>query len=118
MTDNYISKVSDKGTINISEDVLSNIVRNSIIDIEGVSGLSNTAGAEIAEFIGLKSVPKGVKIQSVDETVIVDTIITVSYGFNIVDVAKKVQNEIISAVTSCTGIEDVEVNVHVAGISF
>ena len=118
MADTYITKKDEKGTINISEEVIANIVRASIIDVDGVSGLSNTAGAEIAEFIGLKSIPKGVKVQSDNDSVSVDAVITVKYGFNIVDVAKKVQQSILNSVESNIGLDNPEINVHVAGISF
>ena len=45
-------------------------------------------------------------------------IITVMYGCNIVNVAKKVQDKVMTVVQSTTGIEQAEVNVHVSGIAF
>lgn len=48
----------------------------------------------------------------------VDLIITVSYGRNIVGVAKSVQEKVMNIVQSTTGIEQAEVNVHVSGIAF
>ena len=86
--------------------------------MEGVAGLSNTAGAELAELIGLKTVTKGVKVQFVDEKIVVDVIINVLYGSNIVSVARTVQDRVMSLVQASTGIEQAEVNVHVSGISF
>ena len=118
MADNYISCREAIGSINISEDVITSLVRSTIMEVEGVSGLSNTAGAEIAERIGLKTVPKGIKVQFTDGVVVVDTIITVSYGSNIVAVAKNVQEKVQSLVVSTTGIEQIQVNVHVAGVAF
>lgn len=118
MGESYITCREEKGSINISEEVISSIVRAAIVEVEGVAGLSNTAGSELAELIGLKSVSKGVKVQFVDETIIVDAIITVAYGSKIVAVAQKVQEEVLNAVQSTTGIEHAQVNVHVSGISF
>ena len=86
--------------------------------MEGVAGLSYTAGAEIAELIGLKTVSKGVKVQFVDEKIIIDVIINVVYGCNIVQIAREVQERVISLGQASTGIEHAEVNVHVSGISF
>ncbi len=117
MGDNYISYREDNGSINISEDVISGIVRAAVTDVEGVSGMSTTAGAELAELIGLKTLPKGVKVHFEEQKIIVDTIITVTYGSNVVSVAKNVQNAVRSVVQASTGF-DAEVNVHVAGISF
>ena len=117
MGDNYISCREENGSINISEDVISGIVRAAVAEVEGVSGLSSTAGAELAELIGIKSVPKGVTIRFVENRIITDVIITVSYGCNVVNVARNVQAAVGNVIQSTTGFEQGEVNVHVSGIS-
>ena len=118
MSENYISYREDNGSINISEDVISSVVRAAVAEVPGVSSLSTTAGAELAELIGIKSLPKGVKVLFEDNRVITDTIITVSYGNNVVSVAKNVQSAVMNVIQSTTGFENAEVNVHVSGISF
>lgn len=118
MGDNYISCKEPNGSINISEDVISTMVKSSIEEIDGVAGLSNTAGAELAELIGIKSLSKGVKVQIVDDMIKVDAIILVRYGCNIVNVAKNVQDSVTEAVQAITGIDKAEVNVHVSGVVF
>ena len=118
MGENYITCREENGSINISEEVISGMVRAAVAEVDGVAGLSNTAGTEIAELIGLKTLPKGIKVQFVDEKIVVYAIITITYGFNIVDVAKTVQEKVMNAVQAATGIEQAEVNVHVSGIAF
>ncbi|MBR1457172.1 MAG: Asp23/Gls24 family envelope stress response protein [Oscillospiraceae bacterium] len=118
MGENYITCREENGGINISEEVISGMVRAAVSEVDGVAGLSNTAGAEIAELIGLKTLPKGVKVQFVEDKIVVDTIITVRYGYSVVDVAKTVQDKVMTAVQATTGIEQAEVNVHVTGIAF
>ena len=118
MADNYITCQEANGSINISEEVISSLVRASIIEVEGVAGLSNTVGAEIAELIGLKTLTKGVKVCFADGIIMVDTVITVLYGYNIVNVAKNVQDKVQTLLVSTTGIEKAQVNVHVAGVAF
>ncbi len=118
MGENYITCQEENGSINISEDVITSMVRTAIAEVEGVSGLSNTAGSEIAELIGLKTTSKGVKVQFIDGKIVVDVIITVAYGSNIVNVARNVQDRVMNVVQSTTGIEKAEVNVHVSGIAF
>lgn len=118
MGDNYISCKAENGSINISEDVISTMVRTVITEIDGVAGISNTAGAELAELIGIKTVSKGIKVQIVDDTIKVDAVILVRYGCNIVNVAKEVQNSVTEAVQAITGIDKAEVNVHVSGVAF
>ena len=118
MPENYITCQEEKGSINISEDVIVSLVKSAVTEIEGVSGLSNAAGAELAELIGIKTVTKGVKVGFQDDTIVVDVIINVSYGSSIVSVTKEVQDKLLSTVQSVTGIEKAKINVHVAGISF
>ncbi|MGI5976537.1 MAG: Asp23/Gls24 family envelope stress response protein [Candidatus Limivicinus sp.] len=118
MGDNYITCQEVNGSINISEEVIASIVRNAITEVEGVSGLSNTSGSEIAELIGIKSLAKGVKVQFIDSKIVIDTIITVLYGCNIVKVAKNVQEKVLAAVQATTGFEQAQVNVHVSGVAF
>ena len=117
MGENYITCREANGSINISEDVIAGMVRNAALEVEGVAGLANTAGAEISELLGIRTLSKGVKVQFADEKVVVDTIITVSYGSSVVKVARAVQEKVLAAVQATTGLEQVEVNVHVTGIA-
>ena len=118
MGENYFTCHEENGTINISEEVISSMVRTAISEVEGVAGLSSTAGAELAELFGLKTVTKGIKIMFVEDKIVVDAIITVSYGCSIVGVAQKVQQSVLNIIQSTTGIDKAEVNVHVAGVAF
>lgn len=118
MGENYITCQESNGSINISEEVISALVRAAVTQVEGVAGLSNTSGAELVELIGIKTLSKGVKVQFDEGRIIVDAIITVSYGYNIVDVARSVQDEVMSVVLSATGMDKAEVNVHVSGVAF
>lgn len=118
MSENYISCQLENGSVNISEDVVNSMVKTAIAEVDGVAGLSNTAGSELAELFGLKTVSRGVKVQFVESKIMVDLIITVKYGFNIVNVATAVQEKVMTAVQATTGVEEAEVNVHVSGIAF
>ena len=53
-----------------------------------------------------------------DGKVIVDTIINVSYGCNIVEVAKNVQEKVYNVVQTATGLDNISANVHVSGVAF
>ena len=102
MGETYITCREERGSINISEDVISSMVRTAVMEVEGVAGLSNTAGSEIAELIGIKSIAKGVKVQLNDDKIVVDTIITVHYGSKIVEVARNVQEKVLNVIQSTT----------------
>ena len=115
---NYISTPTDRGTINISEDVFAVMVGAAIAEVEGVAGMASTVGSDLQELLGRKSLQKGVKV-SFDEngTVVVDVLLTVRFGYNITQVAKQVQEKVASGVEAMTASHPV-VNVHVAGVSF
>ena len=88
MPENYITCQDEKGSINISEDVVAAMVRAAITEVDGVAGIATSAGTELAELLGIKSAAKGIKVQIVDGTMTVDTIITVRYGCSVVAVAR------------------------------
>ena len=112
MPENYITCQDEKGSINISEDVVAAMVRAAITEV------ATSTGTELAELLGIKSAAKGIKVQIVDGTMTVDTIITVRYGCSVVAVAKAVQESVTSAVESMTGMGKPIVNVHVSGVAF
>ena len=114
----YISKPMEKGSINISDDVVAAIVRPAVLETEGVAELTAAAGAGIAEYIGLTVNSRGIRVRFDNEKICVDVIITVKFGSNIVDVASKAQSAAVTALQNMTGFETVEVNIHVAGIAF
>ena len=119
MSESYITSQGDKGSINISEDVVISVVKNTIYEIDGVACIANANGTEIAEMLGISSKSnKGLKIQFEDGSIIVEIILHVKYDYNIIDVANKVQNKVAEGVRAITGIDDVKVNVHVSGIAF
>lgn len=116
MAENYITTQEEKGSINISEDVFAVMVAAAATEVEGVSGLTNTMAGDLAEFLGIKNITKGIKVAIVDGRVVVDMIITVRFGCNITTVAKNAQKAAASAIESMTGLPST-VNVHVSGIT-
>ena len=117
MPDNYIITEVEKGTIHISEDVIATVVGAALAECDGVAGLASTVGGDLTELLGKKSVSKGIKITFEDGKILVDVIILVHFGSNIVSVAKKVQEKIVSELESMTGLSS-EVNVRVSGVTF
>lgn len=117
MAENYITKQEEKGSINISEDVINVMVSAAVTDAEGVAGLGSSTTPELAELFGRKNPGKGVKIRFIDGKIIIDVLITVCYGGSITEIAARVQDNVCREVESITGME-CTVNVHVTGISF
>ncbi len=113
----YITKHADKGSINISEDVVAVMVSAAVLEVEGVAGFGNATTPELVELFGRKAPQKGLKIRFIDDKVTIDVIVNVRLGGSITDVALRVQEAVCREVESVTGMSAV-VNVHVTGVAF
>jgi len=120
MADNkdYIVCPEESGSINISEEVIASIAALTTAEIEGVSGFTAGLGKDIAELLGKKNITRGIRIEPREDGIVVEALITVHYGFAVVDVAKAVQEKVSAAIESTTGLKVLAVNVRVSGISF
>ena len=119
MADNkqYITQVQDNGRVMISEAVISTIVFQALTDIEGYVGLSAKPGSDIVELVGKKNWGKGIKVTiSENDELSIDCNVIISYGHSVVNVATAIQEAIVAALQSMTGVNVVSVNVNVCGI--
>ena len=114
----YITKVEECGSINVSVEVISTIALAAIMEVDGVAGLAGNISADLSGKISRKNLAKGVKVTVVDGGVKINCAVMVKYGSVIADVARNVQKSVTAAVENMTGITVASVNVHVGGISF
>lgn len=106
-------------TVRIADDVVGVIAGIAAMEVEGVAGMSGGFAAEVGERVtGKKNLAKGVKVQVGEKEVAVDLYIVVEYGVRIPEVAQKVQENVKRAVESMTGLDAIEINIHVQGVSF
>jgi uncharacterized alkaline shock family protein YloU len=108
----------ETGLVKISEDVVSVIAGIAATEVEGVAGMSGGIVGGISEMFGKKSLQKGVKVEVGEREAAVDLYLVIEYGVRIPDVAQKVQENVKQAIESMTGLEVIEVNVHVQGVAF
>lgn len=119
MADNkqYITQVQENGTVMISEDVIISIVAHTVCEVEGVVSINAKPASELADMIG-KKWGKGMRVAiTADNQVTIDVDVIIAYGQSVVAVAGAVQNAVIGAVQSVTGVQNVSVNVNVNGIA-
>ncbi len=109
---------TDIGSIRIANEVVGVIAGLAAIEIEGVAGMSGGIVGGIVELLGRKNLSKGVKVEVGEREAAVDLSIVVMYGVIIPEVAYKVQANVRKAIASMTGLDVVEVNVNVLGVSF
>ena len=112
----YYSRKEEHGDVYISEEVLEMIAGAAALDVEGVSGLAGgTVGEQI---LGRKKLSKGITILWESDNITIDVAIQIKYGSIILDVAKKVQESIITNVEATSGMQVAAVNVRVGGVLF
>ena len=117
MAEAYISKQAERGTINISEDVIVAMVSSAVTEVEGVAGFGAATTPELLELFGRKPNIKGIKIRFVEDKITIDVIVNIRLGGSITDIAIRVQDAICREVEAVTGMSTVT-NVHVTGVTF
>jgi uncharacterized alkaline shock family protein YloU len=109
---------TDMGNIRIANEVIEIIAGLATIEVRGVAGMSGGVAGGIAELLGRKNLAKGVKVEVGQKQCAVDVSIVAEYGAKIPEVAGEIQDNVKRAIESMTGLEVVEVNVHVLGVTF
>ncbi len=110
--------VDDMGTVKISEEVVAIISGVAATEVPGVAGMSGGIAGGIAEILGRKNLSKGVKVEVGEKEAAIDLYIIVDYGARIPEVAWDIQEKVKTTVQNMTGLNVVEVNIHVQGVNF
>lgn len=116
--DEETSIVDDYGSVKISEEVVAIIAGIAATDVPEVAGMSGGIVGGIAEILGRKNLSKGVKVEVGEKEAAIDLYIIVEFGARIPEVAWNVQEKVKTAVQAMTGLNVVEVNIHVQGVNF
>lgn len=114
----YISYPDERGSINISEEVVAIIAGGAAMEVDGVAGLYSTPGRDIVDLLGKKNLSKGVKIHVDDKSVTADVFIMAAMGSPVNQVGTAVQTAVTTAIEAATGLYVASVNVHICGIAF
>lgn len=117
MTNTIKNQTHEYGSVNISEDVIEVIASIAATEIPGVAGMNGGFTGGITDMLGMSNLSKGVKVELGQEELVVSAYIIVDYGKNIIDISKKVQENIKKSIETMTGLEVVQVIVNVQGIN-
>ncbi len=113
----YITQIQDNGSILISEDVVATIVARAVMEVEGVVGLNNRSGSEMADVVDKKKWGKAIRIEIAENNAFTVTCdIMAAYGQSVAKVAHSVQASVAAALESTTGVKAKAVHVNVTGI--
>ena len=108
---------SDLGEVQISNDVLAVISAMAAMEVDGVVAMAGNITAELVSKLGMKKLSKGVRVDVVDNTVMVDLSIILRINETIVTISKKVQDKVKTTVENMTGMEVANVNVNIASVA-
>ena len=113
-----IALSSDTNEIKIADDVVAVIAGVAVSEVPGVAEMAGGFAGGITEVLsGKKNLAKGIKVEVGEKDTKIDVNIIVEYGVRIPDVAFEIQNRVKKAVETMTGLNVVEVNVHVQGVN-
>lgn len=104
------------GNIKIADEVVSIVAGLAATEVEGVAGMSGGIAGGIAEMLGRKNLTKGVKVEVGENECVVDLYVIIEYGHSIPDVSWNIQNNVKQGIEGMTGLDIMEVNVHVQGV--
>ncbi len=110
--------VPSGGNIRIANEVVATIAGLAATEVKGVAGMSGGVVDGLAELLKKKNLAKGVKVEVGERQAAVDLYVILEYGARLPDVAYKIQENVKRAIESMTGLEVIEVNVHVQGVEF
>lgn len=113
---NEITEQREYGSIKIADEVVAIISGLAATEIEGVAGMSGGLAGGIGEILGRKNLTKGVKVEVGEKEAAIDLYVIMEYGARIPDVCWEIQERVKRAVETMTGLNVVEVNVHVQGV--
>ena len=107
-----------KGTVTFANEVLATIAGVAAMGIPGVAGMCGGIKDGIVELLGKKNLTKGIKVAINENTVTVDVQIVVDYGVRVPDVCAEIQENVIKALETMTGLTVYAVNITIQGVKF
>ena len=108
-----------ENNIEISDEVVAVIAGMAASEVSGVAEMAGGFAGGISEVLsGKKNLAKGIKVEILDnKETRIDVNIIVEYGARIPDIAFEIQKRVKKSVENMTGLNVLEVNVHVQGVS-
>lgn len=104
------------GEVKIADEVVAVVAGLAAMEVKGVSSMSGNATRELIARLGMKSLSKGVKAEVLEGVVTVSLALSLKYGYSILEVSKKVQEKVKTAIENMTGLTVGSVNIRIAGV--
>jgi uncharacterized alkaline shock family protein YloU len=108
---------NDLGAIKIHNDVIASIAYLAALDVDGVSRVCDDIKSKILSVVGKKTQSGAIDVQQdKNDQVIVILPIIVKYGYNIPEVATKVQEKVKTAIEEATDLTPREIAIKIKGV--
>lgn len=111
------AKGNNKGKITCNKSILLSIINLATKEIAGVDSLCENFASGIKKLFS-NNVSEGVKVEYLNDGVKIDIYIYIEYGYNVSDVAHRVQENVKNSISSMIDVKLNDINVHVMGVSF
>lgn len=106
-----------KGTVQISDDVLSVISALAATEPEGIASIRDGLSGDQITRSSMKSLAKSVKVTVQDGKVTIQLVLNMKYGYSIPQTTRQVQERVKEVVENMTGLEVCHVHVSIADIA-
>ncbi len=107
---------NELGVVRIHKNVIASISSIAAAEIEGVKRVGRDLKSGLLELLGQKSLT-GIKVDiSKNEEVRVDIPLIIKYGYNIPDIASRVQENVRMALEKMSNLSIKDININVQGI--
>lgn len=106
-----IEQGNELGNVQIHDNVISIIVRKTVMATEGVSRLAGSLVDSIGELVGGRKSSSAIAIIHEDDKIKIEVKVNILFGFKIPEVSKAIQAEVIQEVENITGINVASVGV-------
>ena len=109
---------NDYGNINISNEVIANVVGSKAVECYGIVGMASRQQVRdgIAEILGHENYAKGIVVKENLGEIVVDMYIITSYGVKISEVASNVQSTVKYTLEHTLKIKVKAINIYVQGV--
>ena len=108
---------TELGLVTVNDEVLVRVAGYAALDCYGIVGMASKRSTDgIVQLMGRENLGRGVRIQAMDDSVIVDLYIIVEYGISISAVASTIIDQVKYKIEHLTGVTVSRVNVSIEDI--
>jgi uncharacterized alkaline shock family protein YloU len=107
------------GSVRVANEVIASIAAMAAREVDGVSGLDETNARHFGDWIKRETAHRGVRVvMDAERKIHLEVFLTVDASAVMVEVAERVQDNVIDVVNRMLALEVAEVNVFVSSIAF